>query len=92
MHLNIIMPMFARMRIKKWRCPRAREALEDITLKSSLEVRPIYHWTDRRIEAHVFVCFLGLVMARELEMRLNRGSEPKNKGPEGYEKGEGCED
>ena len=49
------------------------------TLKSSLEVRPVYHWTDRRIEAHVFVCFLALVMARELELRLNMGGEPDDK-------------
>jgi len=49
------------------------------TLKSSLEVRPVYHWTDRRIEAHVFACFLALVMARELELRLNKESEPDDK-------------
>ncbi|MGC8894611.1 MAG: IS1634 family transposase, partial [candidate division WOR-3 bacterium] len=53
-----------------WRIERAFR-----TLKSSLEIRPMYHWTDRRIEAHVFVCFLALVMARELELRLNKGIE-----------------
>ncbi|MDY6800799.1 MAG: transposase [Bacteroidota bacterium] len=27
-------------------------------LKSQLEIRPIYHWTDRRIEGHIAMCFL----------------------------------
>ncbi len=49
------------------------------TLKSSLELRPIYHWTDRRIEAHAFVCFLALLIARELELRLNRDNPPEDK-------------
>ncbi|MGC8893874.1 MAG: hypothetical protein ACP5QG_03390 [candidate division WOR-3 bacterium] len=44
-------------------------------MKSSLEIRPMYRWTDRRIEACVFVCFLALVMARELDLRLNKGIE-----------------
>jgi transposase len=30
------------------------------TLKSSLDIRPIYHRTDRRIEAHVFMCVMAL--------------------------------
>ncbi|MFW5720801.1 MAG: IS1634 family transposase [Bacteroidota bacterium] len=28
-------------------------------LKSQLEIRPIYHWTDRRIEGHIAMCFLA---------------------------------
>jgi transposase len=28
-------------------------------LKSSLEVRPVYHFTERRVRAHVFICFLA---------------------------------
>ena len=44
-------------------------------LKSSLELRPTYHW----IEAHAFVCFLALLIARELELRLNRDTLPEDK-------------
>jgi transposase len=29
------------------------------TLKSEVKVRPIWHWTERRVEAHVLVAFLG---------------------------------
>ena len=32
------------------------------TLKSELEMGPIYHYTERRIRAHIFVCFLALVL------------------------------
>lgn len=40
-----------------WRVERAfRE------LKSTLDLRPIYHWKDRRVRAHVMVCFLALVL------------------------------
>lgn len=31
-------------------------------LKSSLDVKPMYHWVDRRIKGHIFICFLALVM------------------------------
>ena len=31
-------------------------------LKHELEVNPIYHFTERRIRAHIFVCFLALVL------------------------------
>ena len=29
------------------------------TLKSEVKVRPIWHWTADRVEAHVLVAFLG---------------------------------
>jgi hypothetical protein len=37
-------------------------------LKSGLDLKPIYHWTEKRIRGHVMVCFLALV----LEMALRR--------------------
>jgi len=40
------------------------------TLKSSLDVRPIYHWVDRRIEAHIFMCVLALQIQRLMRQRL----------------------
>lgn len=30
-------------------------------LKRDLETSPIYHWTERRIVAHIFICFLALL-------------------------------
>lgn len=32
------------------------------TLKSELSMGPIYHYTERRIRAHIFICFLALVL------------------------------
>jgi len=40
-------------------------------LKHSLDVRPMYHWSDRRIRAHVFLCFIGMVATSVLEKRLH---------------------
>jgi transposase len=40
-------------------------------LKHSLDVRPMYHWSERRIRAHVFLCFIGMVATSVLEKRLN---------------------
>ncbi len=32
------------------------------TLKSKLEIGPIYHYAERRIKAHIFICFLALLL------------------------------
>lgn len=39
-------------------------------LKSGLDLRPIYHWTERRIRGHVMVCFLALVLEMALRHKL----------------------
>ncbi|MCL6477132.1 MAG: IS1634 family transposase, partial [Peptococcaceae bacterium] len=39
-------------------------------LKSGLDLRPIYHWTDSRVRGHVMVCFLALVLETALQKRL----------------------
>jgi len=36
--------------------------------QTGLEVRPMYHWTPRRIEAHVKLCVLALQMRRAAEI------------------------
>ncbi|HEX9595342.1 MAG TPA: IS1634 family transposase, partial [Anaerolineales bacterium] len=33
-------------------------------LKSSLLLRPVYHWTEPRIRAHIFICALALQLER----------------------------
>ncbi len=42
-------------------------------VKGTLEIRPIFHFTTRRIEAHVCICFVALKVYKELE-RLLRAS------------------
>lgn len=39
-------------------------------MKSSLEVRPVFHWKPKRIHGHFVVCFLAFMMERRLEMIL----------------------
>ena len=34
--------------------------------KTDLRVRPIYHWTPRRIKAHIAICFMALACVRYL--------------------------
>lgn len=48
-----------------WRVERAfRE------MKSSLDLRPVYHWKDRRVRGHIMVCFLALVLESALQKKL----------------------
>lgn len=39
-------------------------------LKSGLELRPVYHWNDARVQGHIMVCFLALVLETALCRRL----------------------
>jgi len=39
-------------------------------LKQDLETSPIYHWTERRIIAHVFICFLSLLFKITLHKKI----------------------
>lgn len=39
------------------------------TLKTTLELRPVYHRKDERITAHVFLCFLALLLVRIAERK-----------------------
>lgn len=32
------------------------------TMKSSLDLRPIYHWKEERVRGHIFICFLAFVL------------------------------
>ena len=59
------------------------KGLQDIercfrTLKSSLDIRPVYHWKERRIRAHIFLCVMALQMERVLRRRLQRGGSSES--------------
>ncbi len=41
------------------------------TLKSDLDLRPIHHQIESRVEAHIFVAFLAYCLAVTLRMKLN---------------------
>ena len=40
------------------------------SLKSTLLLRPVFHWTEKRIRAHIFVCVLALQMERWMRRKL----------------------
>ena len=40
------------------------------SLKSDLGLRPIYHWVDKRVEAHILVAFLAYCLSVTLKKRL----------------------
>ncbi len=53
-----------------WRVERAfRE------LKSTLELRPVYHWKERRIRGHVMICFLAFLLEAALLRKLSENGE-----------------
>ena len=39
--------------------------------KHDLKMRPIYHWTEPRIRAHVSICFLSYTLIKHALHRLN---------------------
>jgi transposase len=41
------------------------------TLKTTLDLRPVYHRKDERIQVHVFLCFLALLLVRIAERKTN---------------------
>ena len=47
------------------------------SLKSSLQLRPVYHWTERRIRAHIFICVIALQVERWMRNKLQTMSVPK---------------
>jgi transposase len=43
-------------------------------LKTNLEARPIYHWTERRIKGHFVLCFIAFLLERTLELELKKNN------------------
>jgi len=41
------------------------------TLKTRLHLRPVYHWKPERIQAHVVLCWLALLLVRVAENRTD---------------------
>ena len=40
------------------------------TQKHNLRIRPVYHWKDRRVHAHLAICFMAFCCLQELRFRL----------------------
>ena len=40
------------------------------SLKSELELQPLFHWKERRIRSHVFICFMALIFKNMLLKKM----------------------
>lgn len=47
-------------------------------MKTTLEVQPVFHWTEKRIRGHFVVCFLAFLMERKMERLFCDDSENKD--------------
>lgn len=45
-------------------------------MKTTLEVQPVFHWTERRIKGHFVMCFLAFLMERTLELTMKQSNYP----------------
>lgn len=46
------------------------------TIKSFVRLRPMFHYTDPKVRAHVTLCMLALLLERSLERRLALKNAP----------------
>lgn len=44
------------------------------TFKSYLETRPMYHWTDKRIQGHLCMCYISFCLLNYLQQKLESGN------------------
>ena len=44
--------------------------------KHDLKMRPIFHWTENRIKAHIAICFLAFTLAKQAVYRVALQQEP----------------
>ncbi len=52
-------------------------------MKSTLDIRPVYHWTPKRIQGHIMLCFLSFYILRVMQYEL------KEKGLDIHREGDG---
>jgi len=43
------------------------------TFKSQLETRPMFHWTDKRIEGHICLCYIAFALQNYVPQKANKG-------------------
>jgi len=44
--------------------------------KHDLKMRPIFHWTENRIKAHIAICFLAFTLAKQAVYRIALQQDP----------------
>ena len=43
------------------------------TFKTHLETRPMFHWTDKRIEGHICLCYIAYAMLTHVQNKILKG-------------------
>jgi transposase len=51
-------------------------------MKSTMEIRPVFHWTPKRIHGHFAVCFLAFLMERKMELLLKDENDEVKSSPQ----------
>lgn len=46
------------------------------SFKTYLETRPMFHWTDKRIEGHICLCYMAYALLSSLQLRLQKKHYP----------------
>lgn len=46
------------------------------TFKSYLETRPMFHWTEKRIEGHLCLCYISFTLLNYLQQQLQKRLAP----------------
>ena len=46
------------------------------TFKGYLETRPMFHWTDKRIQGHICLCYIAYSLLNHLQLRLAQKGNP----------------
>ena len=56
-------------------------------IKSDLEGRPIYVWTEEHIKAHFLICFVALTIIRILQLKILKSENKSTLNVDGWEQG-----
>ena len=48
--------------------------------KHNLKMRPIYHFTPNRIQAHILLCYMVFTLIRHLQFQLKKSDESMSAG------------
>lgn len=50
------------------------------TFKSHLDTRPMFHWTDKRIDGHICMCYIAYTLLNNTLLKLNKNSNEFTEG------------
>jgi len=56
-------------------CYKRLQEIERVSrdLKDLIDIRPVYHWIEKRVESHIFLCLLSQVVLGKVRRKLKEG-------------------